>query len=279
MKKIIRKFYIAVSFMILIPIFAVVSHAEDAWVDVYVRGVGFERSVCVMRDGVTRVPFRAFCYEMTDGEAVVEWDDATGTASAKWHSLEITARVGEPYIIANRRYLWCEVDNYAEDGVMMVAVRPLAKAFGAEVEWRGDINRASVKGNASPIEPGEIFYDGDDLYWLSRIISAESRGEPLLGKIAVGTVVYNRVAAKQYPDNIHDVIFDTKNGVQFSPAKSGSVYNDPTDESVLAAKLCMDGARVGGESLYFCTTEIMYTSWAGRNRPYVMTIGNHAFFA
>ncbi|MFR3921270.1 MAG: cell wall hydrolase [Dysosmobacter welbionis] len=38
-----------------------------------------------------------------------------------------------------------------------------------------------------------------DLYWLSRIISAESRGENMTGQIAVGNVVLNRVAAKEFP--------------------------------------------------------------------------------
>lgn len=49
-----------------------------------------------------------------------------------------------------------------------------------------------------------------DLYWLSRIISAESRGESLKGQIAVGNVVLNRVEEDDFPDTIPAVIFDRK---------------------------------------------------------------------
>lgn len=278
-KRKIKNLICAVMPLIIAAMLTVGVSAADNGISVYVRGVRFERELCVLKDSVTRVPFRAFCYEMTDGEAVVSWDDKTKTAYAEWDGMTVSARIGDPYIIANGRYLWCGVDNYVENGVMMVAVRPMAKAFGASVGWDGGEYRVTVTGDAQAIQSGDEFYDGDELFWLSRIISAESRGEPLIGKVAVGTVVYNRVDAPQYPDSVYGVIFDMNYGVQFTPAYTGSVYNEPTEESIIAAKLCMDGCRVGGDVMYFCTTEIMHTSWAGLNRPYVMTIGNHAFFA
>ena len=65
--------------------------------------------------------------------------------------------------------------------------------------------------------PEEEFYDHDELYWLSKLIYAESGAEPFLGKLAVGTVVMNRVDSDEFPSNIVDVIFDKENGVQFTP--------------------------------------------------------------
>ena len=277
-----RRFRVAVttvSVLILILSMTPAVSAASPDVDVYVLGDRFAKDDCVLVDSVTRVPFRAFCRDVTGGEAEVSWDPDTETAVALWRGRKITARLGEPYIIANGRYIWCGVDNYIEGGTMMVAVRPMAKAFSMEVLWDGDTYRVSVSGDVSAIESGDDFYDKWELYWLSRIISAESRGEPLFGKVAVGTVIYNRACADEYPDNIYDVIFDMKHGIQFTPAYTGSVYKEPTEESVVAAKLCMDGCRVNSDMIYFCTEDIRYTSWAGRNRPYVMTIGNHVFFA
>lgn len=277
-----RKCKITASAVILLVLTAIMSLSVSAASDnvsVYVRGERFERERCVLTDSVTRVPFRAFCRDITGGEAAVSWDGETKTAIAEWRGMTVTARSGDSYIVANGRYLWCGVPNYIDDGFMMTAVRPIAKAFGSDVGWNGETRCVSVSGEACVIASGDDFYDKDELYWLSRIISAESRGEPLLGKLAVGTVVYNRAAADEYPDNVYDVIFDMKNGVQFTPAYTGSIYKEPTEESVIAAKLCMDGYRCRGDVIYFCTTAIRYTSWAGRNRPYVMTIGDHAFFA
>jgi len=66
---------------------------------------------------------------------------------------------------------------------------------------------------------------------------------------------------------------------QFSPAASGSIYREPNAESVIAAKLCLDGANTVGNALWFHNPRIVRSCWATRNRTYVTTIGNHAFYA
>ncbi len=223
--------------------------------------------------------FRSFMGEMTDGEAAVSWDAETKTASAKVEGLTVTARSGDRYIVANGRYLWCGTENYIVDGRMMVAVRPMAKALGADVLWNGDSFSVAVGKATSPIESGDEFYDADELYWLSRIISAEARGEVLRGQLAVAAVVYNRVEAEEYPDSVYGVIFDMENGVQFTPAATGSVYEEPTEKAVIAAKLAMEGYRYRDDILFFCANYLADSCWAGKNRTFVETIGGHTFFA
>ena len=126
--------------------------------------------------------------------------------------------------------------------------------------------------------PAAAPYTEDDLYWMAHIISAESQGEPLLGKLAVGTVVLNRVASEEFPNTIYDVIFDRQWGVQFTPVANGTVYNEPTEESVLAAKLVLDGARAAGDSLYFLAPDLTNNHWIMENQTYVTTIGCHWFY-
>ena len=96
--------------------------------------------------------------------------------------------------------------------------------------------------------------------------------------MAVGTVVLNRVASDEFPNNIYDVIFDRKWGVQFTPVANGTIYDTPTAESVLAAKLCLEGGRVAGDSLYFLAPELTSNHWIMNNREYVTTIGCHWFY-
>ena len=60
---------------------------------------------------------------------------------------------------------------------------------------------------------------------------------------------------------------------------NGTIYSTPNAESVIAAKLCLDGANTVGDALYFVNPRATPGSWASRNRPYVATIGAHAFFA
>ena len=102
----------------------------------------------------------------------------------------------------------------------------------------------------------------------------ESGNQPLTGKIAVANVVLNRVYNSRFPDTVYDVIFQ-KN--QFGPASSGSIYREPNVESVIAAKLAMDGAEALDNVLFFNRAGL--NCYASRNRSYVATIGGHAFYA
>ena len=94
----------------------------------------------------------------------------------------------------------------------------------------------------------------------------------------MGNVVLNRVADEQFPDTIKDVVFDTKNGVQFEPTSNGTIYDEPTQSAVLAAKLCLDGADVVGDCLYFYAPALSAGTWIVNNRTYHTTIGCHRFF-
>lgn len=121
-------------------------------------------------------------------------------------------------------------------------------------------------------------YDYEDLYWLSRIISAEARGESFTGQIGVGTVVLNRVRSKEFPNTVKSVVFDRKYGTQFTPVANGSIYNTPTQSAVVAAKMCLDGYTLSNSVLYFLNPSIATSSWIQNNRKYAFRVGNHEFY-
>ena len=122
----------------------------------------------------------------------------------------------------------------------------------------------------------DVAYKSD--YWLSRIIHAESGAEPFDGKIAVGNVVLNRVESKQYPNTIYGVIFDRRYGTQFSPVSYGTIYNTPSAESIIAAKICLEGYTLSEDILFFMNPRLATTNWIAQNRPYAFTIGRHDFY-
>ena len=121
-------------------------------------------------------------------------------------------------------------------------------------------------------------WSDSDLYWLSHIISAEARGEPMEGQIAVGNVVLNRVASSEFPNTIYDVIFDRAGGIQFEPVGNGTVYKTPADSCVQAAKQAMSGVNVVGKSLFFFAPALSEGTWIVNNRTYYKTIGGHQFY-
>jgi N-acetylmuramoyl-L-alanine amidase len=230
----------------------------------------------VLRNGTSYVPLRATTNLLVPS-AKVMWEN--GQAVVRSSNLTMTASPDKYYVEANGRMLYVKDGVKVENGTTLVPVRVLAKALGATVEWDGASGIVSLKSGSGTILPEDQFYDSDSVYWLSRIINAESQTEPLAGKIAVGNVILNRVASPDFPNSIYGVIFDTKFGVQFEPTKNGTINNTPSADSVLAAKLCLDGASVVGSSLYFLNPTISTSYWIMENRSLVSTIGDHKFYA
>ena len=190
---------------------------------------------------------------------------------------EIVAGVGERYFTVNGRCrpAFCGVAE-SERGAA-VPLFELCRALGLEYDEKDGC--VFVTGDASVV-PGDEFYDDEDLYWLSRIIRAESETEPLEGKIAVGNVVLNRVRSDSFPGDVKDVVFDRRFGVaQFSPASTDAIYVTPDEESVAAAKICLEGYSLSDEIIFFMNPDLASSSWISDNRPAVMTIGNHTFYS
>lgn len=242
---------------------------------VYVNGSKYPGKT-FLSNSTTYVGIRE--YAMYMGAGSVDWDSSEKTAHITADGLDISAKYMNTYIVANGRYLWVRDGIQIKDGTMYVPLRVIAKAFGCTVSWDAPDFSAYVNGGGA-IESAESFYDSGCVLWLSRIINAEAGCEPLLGKIAVGSVVLNRVESDMFPSTIYGVIFDRSCGVQFTPAANGTVYNTPNEESVIAAKLCLDGASVSDSVLFFVNEKLATNTWVSDNRPYAMTIGNHTFFS
>ena len=243
---------------------------------VYLEGQEVLAGECLRMDGVTYVPLRKFCALF--GATDISWNGWTKTATVSSKSLLMTVRTGNLYIEANGRYFYTVRAVCNRSGSLYVPIRPLARAFALELRWDAAANAVSLsRTGRSAAAPAD--YDADTLYWLSRIISAEARGECLEGQIAVGNVVYNRVASAEFPNTVWGVIFDRKYGTQFSPVSFGTIYDTPSASAVIAAKICMEGYSFSDKALYFVNPRLATSTWIQRARPYLFTIGNHQFYA
>ena len=221
----------------------------------------------VVRDGVTYVPLRSLMEAFGGWE--IWWDSQKKVAVAQSKAMRLTVDPAADTISAGGHTYRGEV--FIERGRTYVPVRLVATLCGGSAAWDRYLGGAAV---TSP----DADHDASDLYWLSRIISAESRGEAIEGQIAVGNVVLNRVAAEEFPDTIPSVIFDRKHDVQFTPVSNGTVFLTPTTQSVEAAKRTLNGENTVGKALYFYAPALSQGVWINANRTYLMTIGCHRFY-
>lgn len=227
--------------------------------------------------GITYVPMFAFADWL--GSFTYSYNANTATAKVEGENLVIIAHEGDLYIMANDRYFYTGREVIRFGGEIYVPILPMTKALNSRVQWRDDINGFYVSnGDTRLLKNASQVYRDDEVYWLARIISAESRGEPMKGKLAVGNVVLNRVRSSQFPNTIYGVIFDKKYGVQFSPVENGTIYNTPTADSIIAAKMCLEGYSLSSDILYFVNPAKAPNSWIANNRTYAFTVANHAFF-
>jgi N-acetylmuramoyl-L-alanine amidase len=230
-------------------------------------------SKAVVMEDTTYVSLRAVSAMLNDSVYVC-WTD--GGASVTTDELNLKACPGDQYLQVNGRSLYIKDGVKFIDNTTMVPIRVLAAALGGTVDWVQEGEKVIVStGNGLPEAAN---YNKNDLYWLSRIISAESKGESLSGQIAVGNVVLNRVASDEFPNTIYSVIFDDRWGGQFTPVRNGTIYDTPTAQSIAAAKLCLEGVNTAGDSLYFLAPALTQNHWIMDNQTYVTTIGCHWFY-
>lgn len=243
---------------------------------VFLGGTEVLAGECARIGGTTYVPLRNFCSLF--GKAAVTWNGSTNTATVRTDSLTLTARVGDVYIYANGHYFYTVGEILNLNGHLYVPIRPLARAFAVNLTWDAAASAVRLtKGSRSAVAWAD--YNADEVYWLSRIISAESRGEPMKGQIAVGNVVLNRVRDRSYPNTIYGVIFDRKYGTQFSPVSFGTIYLPPAQSSVIAAKICLEGDSLSDSVLFFLNPKIATSNWISRTRHFEFSIGNHDFYS
>lgn len=108
---------------------------------------------------------------------------------------------------------------------------------------------------------------------LARLISAEARGEPYTGQVAVGAVVLNRMEHPSFPDTMASVIY--QNGA-FSCVDDGQ-FDKPVSESAYrAARDALNGWDPSGGAIYYYNPAKATNQWI-RSRPVVLTIGTHIF--
>lgn len=228
-------------------------------------------------NSTTYVGLRSFCD--TFGEYDISWDSKTRTAKVTGDGLSLTVTNGDLYIYANGRCFYTVEPIRIIDDRICVPVRAIAKVLCVDVSWNNATRSVELTETGKSLAWADSFYNADDLYWLSRIISSESKGEPLKGQIAVGNVVLNRKRSSSYPNTIYGVIFDRKYGTQFSPVAFGTIYQTPTASSIIAAKICLEGYSLSNDILFFVNPKLATSTWIERNRTYEFTIGNHHFYS
>ena len=155
----------------------------------------------------------------------------------------------------------------------------IATNFGVPVTSLMKVNNATSSalnvGQNLVIPNSTITAAEKDL--MARLVRAEAVGEPYAGKVAVATVILNRVSSPDFPNSVREVIYQISNGhYAFTPVQNGQI-NQPADA---ASKQAVNEALAfrgqGKGSLFFYNPKTSSSNWI-LSREVTVTIGNHRF--
>ena len=110
---------------------------------------------------------------------------------------------------------------------------------------------------------------------LARVISAEARGEPYSGQVAVGAVILNRVEHPSFPNTIAGVVYQPG---AFTCMVDGQIDQPVADSAYRAARDALNGADPSGGAIYYFNPSTATSAWIW-SRPLIKTIGSHRFCA
>lgn len=178
-------------------------------------------------------------------------------------------------IIQTKLKNWGYYDG-AVDGVFGSQTTQAVKYFQRKNGLTADgiVGPATLKALGMSGSSGSAAQDASvDL--LARVISAEARGEPYSGQVAVGAVILNRVEHPSFPNTIAGVVYQPG---AFTCMVDGQ-FNEPVAQSaVRAARDALNGADPSGGAIYYFNPATATSRWIW-SRPLILQIGNHRFCA
>lgn len=142
---------------------------------------------------------------------------------------------------------------------------------GLKVDGIAGVNTLRALGITGNASAGGFSSSDYDL--LARIISAEARGEPYLGQVAVGAVILNRIEHPSFPDTMSGVIYQKG---AFSCLYDGQFYEPVSDSAYSAARDAINGLDPSGGAIYYYNPSTATNKWI-YSRPLITTIGSHRF--
>ncbi|MBR1985042.1 MAG: spore cortex-lytic enzyme [Clostridia bacterium] len=115
--------------------------------------------------------------------------------------------------------------------------------------------------------------NSSDLYLLAKCVYAEARGESYVGKVAVASVILNRVDHPDFPNTIAGVVYQPW---AFTAVYDGQIKLEPNEDCYSAAQDALNGWDPTYGSIYYYNPATATSQWIF-SRETVVTIGNHVF--
>lgn len=155
----------------------------------------------------------------------------------------------------------------------VAAVKYFQRKNGLKVDGIAGKQTLSAMGIASSSSSSVGGLSSSELNLLARVISAEARGEPYIGQVAVGAVILNRVKSSSFPDTLSGVVYQPG---AFTCMTDGQINQSVSDSAYRAARDAANGWDASGGALYYYNPKKTSNKWM-HSLPVIKVIGSHYF--
>lgn len=191
-------------------------------------------------------------------------------------STMVLMTVGIPASVSHINQMYTERQNNVSITVSASEIKPVVQPVVQKKTTKPAVKKDTRK---KPSRGGQVANEAN-VRLLARLIHGEAGVESMAGKLAVGTVIMNRM------DNPNQRLFggpDLKGVIykdgQFDCVQDKSLWNEPISaEDIEAARKILDGYRTFNDSVVYYYNPTISTDTRFINSiEKVMTIGNHVF--
>lgn len=124
----------------------------------------------------------------------------------------------------------------------------------------------------------KVYITQKDLDLMAKVVYAESNCEPFEGKVAVASVILNRLKYPEFPKTVEGVIM--QKGAFSCISSDGTISAPRTEDCYKAVLEALKGYDPTEKAVFFYNPQIATSKWMKDiNKRNVKTIGNHVFFA
>lgn len=161
------------------------------------------------------------------------------------------------------------------EGIIIIPEEMLPDTDSQDVPQSNDMEDIPTEENPEPAvtddeDIEEVVMVTDEL--LYKTVQAEASNQGLYGKQLVASVIVNRVNSTEFPDTIHDVVYEPS---QFEVASNGALKKAVPDEETIAAVNSVIASGVVTDATYFRKGQ---SGWHERNLTKLFTYEAHTFY-
>ncbi|MGM7701383.1 spore cortex-lytic enzyme [Pseudalkalibacillus sp. Hm43] len=116
-------------------------------------------------------------------------------------------------------------------------------------------------------------FSEEEIQMMAQMVHGEARGEPYKGKVAVASVILNRVDSSKFPNEVEDVLFES---LAFTAVADGQYNMSPDKDAYRAVYHAIQGWDPSKGATFYFNPNTATSDWIW-SRTQITQIGKHIF--